>query len=101
MPKKNENPAQRQYARALDYKRTFQSASGRRVLQDLMDVHHMLRSSFDEKNSHLTAFKEGEKNVVIRILSILKMDIEALKDHIEEIERNVRGDESNSTHFIF
>jgi hypothetical protein len=91
--------ASRQYAKALDYKRTFESKSGQRVLQDLMDVHHMLRLSFDEKNPQVTAFREGERNVVIRILSILKTDIEKLKVHIEEIERNAR-EYTDNTHVI-
>lgn len=93
--------ARKQYAKVIDYKRTFQSQSGRRVLQDLMDVHHMLRVSFDEENTHTTSFKEGERNVILRILQILKIDVEKLRDHIEEIEKNARGHESNTNYTIF
>lgn len=54
-----------------EYYNTFsQSPSGRHVLTDMMKAHHVLSSSF-EPDSYATAFREGERNTVLRILTIL------------------------------
>jgi hypothetical protein len=75
-------------ARVKEYKQVFNSAAGQRVLQDLMQSHHMLSSSFNPTNSNETAFREGERNVVLRIFSILKIDPADLRKKIEERQEN-------------
>lgn len=80
----------KQVSRIRDYKQAFGTQAGIRVLQDLMQSHWMLRTSFVRNDPQLSAFQEGERNVVIRILSILKINPEQLQQHIEEIENNVR-----------
>jgi hypothetical protein len=81
---------QRAYARLIDYKRTFATVSGQRVLQDLMDTHGMLRSSFSPGDASQVAFKEGERNVILRIMAMLKMDPKKFLKHLEEIENDNR-----------
>jgi len=78
-------------SRAIDYQRTFGSDYGKRVLRDLMVECHVLGSSFS-KDPSLMAFKEGEKNVALRIMKILNVNIDELEKHIKEIE-NERVDD--------
>ena len=55
-----------------DYNTCFNvSPTGRDILEDLKKAHHYYDSSFSP-DSYTTAFQEGERNVVLRILTILK-----------------------------
>lgn len=69
--------------RALSYQNIFNTDEGRKVLWDMMSTHHMIGSVFS-KDTHEMALKEGERNVVLRILQILKVDVNALAKRIEE-----------------
>jgi hypothetical protein len=73
-------------SRVKDYKQTFSTSAGKRVLYDLMKTHNILSSHFDHSNELKTVFGEGERNVVLRILSILKTNPEKLMAHIENIQ---------------
>ena len=54
-----------------DYHIAFEvSDTGRRVLEDMMEAHHFMDSSFTP-DPYTTAFNEGERNVVLRILTVL------------------------------
>lgn len=54
-----------------DYHSTFSvSATGREVLKDMMKAHHFHNSTFDPDPLKL-ALNEGERNVVLRILTFL------------------------------
>lgn len=63
----------RQVDRVVDYREVFGSDTGKRVLYDLIKQHNVLQSTFDP-NPNLHAFKEGERNTVLRILTLLKID---------------------------
>lgn len=78
--------AKKQVTRVRDYRQVFSSQAGRRVLQDLMASCGMLQTSFTKSDPHETAFKEGQRNAVLRILTIMKVDPDALDKHIEEYE---------------
>lgn len=57
-------------ARIMDYKRVFSSEQGKRVLHDLMHSHYVMRNTFDRKlSSDEHFFREGQRAVVLRILS--------------------------------
>jgi len=56
-----------------DYYATFKSKEGERVLADLESAYYH-RSSFS-KDPYETAFKEGQRAVIVRILNLLKEDI--------------------------
>lgn len=86
-----EKTAKKTYARVLDYKRTFATKAGRNVLHDLMDTHHMLRPSF-VLDPHQAAFREGERSVLLRILTIMKTEPAQLLAHIEEIQKNANDE---------
>ena len=49
----------------------MQSPSGRKVLADMKNAHYYFSSTFDP-DPHITALREGERNAVLRILTILK-----------------------------
>jgi hypothetical protein len=66
---------------AIDYKAVFTSEEGERVLFDLMKNNFMLAPTYT-KEIHEMALREGARNAVLRILSILKVDPEQLKRHI-------------------
>jgi hypothetical protein len=69
--------------RAISYQAIFSSKDGEKVLYDLMKEHHMIGSTFT-KDPHEMSFREGERNVVLRIMHILKIDVDALAKRIEE-----------------
>ena len=69
--------------RAISYQALFATDDGQKVLWDLMSNHHMIGSTFS-KDTHEMALKEGERNVILRILQILKLDVEKLATRIEE-----------------
>ena len=52
------------------YQAFVQSPSGQAVLTDMMKAHHFLDSTFNP-NPYETALAEGERNVILRILTIL------------------------------
>ena len=62
--------AQGQSKRRDDYETTFSTEAGQRVLADLMANFHMGRSSHAAGDSHETAFREGERHVVLHIMNM-------------------------------
>lgn len=70
----------------LDYKATFGTEQGKRVLDDLMGFCHMLHTSYIPERPIETAYREGERNVLLRILSMMETDMERLKQMIKERE---------------
>jgi|TARA_R100001530_G_scaffold120459_1_gene87725 hypothetical protein len=62
-----------QKERTADYGFTFNTDQGKRVLKDLYDQCHMAHPTYIKGDSHETAYREGERNVFLRILFILKL----------------------------
>lgn len=57
-------------ARIQDYKRTFSTQHGERVLLDLMEHCNMLRPTFNQKNEvNLSIYNEGMRGAALYILS--------------------------------
>lgn len=75
--------ARRPVDRAIAYQAVFSTADGHKVLWDLMSNHHVIGSTYS-KDTHEMVLKEGERNVVLRILQILKINVETLAKKIEE-----------------
>jgi len=87
MAKKLNNPSERVLARASDYKNVFGSGQGKRVLLDLMKEHHIMSPTISAKvDSHDLAFNEGARNVVLRILKIMKTDLSQIEKLMEDAE---------------
>lgn len=85
--------SKRAIARVVDYQKTFHSDRGKKVLWDLMKTCHVLDSTFIQGDSVTTAFREGERNMVLRILTILKQDPKKMLQQIEQGEQD--DDRSN------
>lgn len=64
------------------YQNIFKSPDGELVLKDLMSTHGILSNTY-KGNVNDMLVKEGERNVVLRILSILKIDINAIYERID------------------
>lgn len=84
MPKKSR--ADQAAAKVHDYKVVFGSEAGERVLYDLMRSAHVLSTTFSVEPCEM-AMREGERNIVLRILTVLKMDPEKLRAKIAEGEQ--------------
>jgi len=55
-----------------DYKITFNSEHGQRVLNDLEKRCHEFVTTFSKDNSHETAFLEGQRSTLIFIKAMIK-----------------------------
>lgn len=81
--KETSRHAQRGLRKVRAYQAVFSGPEGTLVLHDLMAAHGMLRPSFD-KDPYVTAFNEGERAVVIRILQFLQTDPSQLEMRLKE-----------------
>lgn len=83
-------------ARRSDYASVFSSESGKRVLSDLMLTFHMGSSSHVGGDSHETAFREGERHVILHIMHKLgkRGDMDWLNDSLDDgtVQYSVLGD---------
>jgi hypothetical protein len=75
-------------ARTRDYKTVFSTDAGKRVLHDMMQAHRVLSSTFVKGDPDSTILHEGERNVVLRILAILKTSPEDMHRMLEEIHND-------------
>lgn len=80
MPRKK---ASKQVDVVVDYKSVFQSVMGQRVLYDLMKNNYMLSPTFTSDVNEM-ALREGARNAVLRIMSILKMDVDQMNKLIQK-----------------
>lgn len=65
------------------YKAVFNTPDGDLVLKHLMKTFHVYRPSFSS-DANVTAFKEGQRHVVLSILRFVCRDKEQLKKYMEE-----------------
>lgn len=83
------NRVQRKSVRHVQaFKAVFETEQGKLVLAQLMSKFHMLGPTYTlgkDVNPYDIALQEGQRSVVLFILSTLNIDLEAL---IERIERN-------------
>tara|TARA_Y100000310_G_scaffold239682_1_gene243373 strand:- start:11728 stop:11985 length:258 start_codon:yes stop_codon:yes gene_type:complete len=54
------------------YKQVFGTPEGQKVLKDLMDFCGFMTPSYTPDNQYNTAFNEGRRRVLLRILSFMK-----------------------------
>ena len=67
---------QRRKQLLIDYRVTFNSESGQRVLKDLEDFSGYNHPCFYRGESDMTVFTLGQRNVVLRVKSFLDIDPE-------------------------
>jgi hypothetical protein len=89
----NKEQAKRYLATIIDYKKTFESERGQKVLLDLMKEASMVGSTIGTKDGSIcvnqTFVNEGARNLVLYILKKLKFNEEKL---LKVIEESVKGD---------
>ena len=68
----------------IAYGVTFDTESGKQVLRDLLDFCHVFQSSYMPEAPMDTAFREGERNVGLRVLDQLNIkDINEVQEYAE------------------
>ena len=72
-------------ARIKDYRETFGTQAGRRVLSDLRRSYGK-RPSYVKGDAYDTAFKEGERSVYLKIESMLNLSEKDLDRWTEELK---------------
>ena len=80
--------ARRGYRKVLDYQAVFNTPQGRAVLHDLMAAHNVLQSTFTG-DANSTLVNEGERRVILRILTLMKANPQNLLERIEEHEKQM------------
>ena len=76
-----------QIDKIIDYQAVFESPKGKQVLYDLMKTHWIM-SSHPYSDPYANAFHEGERNVVLRIMTKLEIDPIKLRNNIQEGKQN-------------
>ena len=70
------------------YQKVFISHEGELVLKDLARVCHLDQPTFAPDNMYMTAFREGERSILLRIIKTINTDpeyvMELLKGQSEE-----------------
>lgn len=64
--------------RLLDYRMTFGTDHGRRVLADILRRARVVQSSYAGADTHATAFAEGRRRVGLEIIETVNRDPEAV-----------------------
>ncbi len=77
----------RRLATIENYKEIFNTPGGKRVLWDLMQEHYVIAPTFDGCEALEMAYREGQRNVVLRILQLMKIDVRKLAEALEEREK--------------
>lgn len=88
MDKRTKKLADQGVSKVMAYQKVFSGPDGTKVLNDLMAAHGMLSSTY-HGNVKDMLIKEGERNVVLRILTMLKVNEKQLKERIEQYEREM------------
>jgi len=87
-----ERRAQKHKSMMVDYKRVFGTEQGQRVLNDLIASHYVMGSTYGrgENAAMDLAFREGQRQVVLRIMTIMKYDPEQVANQIKESDKHVQ-----------
>ena len=75
-------------SRRQDYKATFESPTGQEVLKDLMKFAKFCDTSYVPGDPTTTAYNEGMRRIILRILSIMEKDPEKHQEMITNILRD-------------
>lgn len=69
------------------YKNIFSTPEGKLVLEDLEKTHHIYSSTFAGQDSDVTSFREGERNVVLRIKVLMAKDLAAMDERMKHAQK--------------
>lgn len=88
MDEQSKKVAKKAVTKVQAYQSVFSGKEGQEVLEDLIKTHYVLGTTFDGDATKII-FREGERNVVLRILSLLKMDAKVIQERIRLHENNL------------
>lgn len=74
---------------AHDYRQTFGTPHGKRVLWDILSKAHIFRSDFIPGKPDVSVFRAGERNLGLQIMDALKLDD---LDKISDLAEDVAGE---------
>jgi len=80
---------EKEYAKRTEYISLFSGELGRKILNDLIANHCVLSATFSS-DPYRTAFNEGQRNVVLRILNMIIKNPSDLLDRVREIEAQMK-----------
>jgi len=58
----------------MDFQSTFATEGGKRVLKRLSDLCNEKKPTYVDGNTHGTAYKEGQRSIILHIRSMLAKD---------------------------
>lgn len=77
------------------YKKTFSGPDGELVLKDLMREGNFLGTTFVAGDPYHSAYSEGARSLVVRIIEQLGMDLE---EYLNRMEITQEGEEDDDIH---
>ena len=83
--KKNKADEKRHLELLIAYRTTFGTPNGKEVLNDLIKS-YMLRSSMST-DAQQTAFREGERNVILKILTMLNINEDEIRERVNNVNK--------------
>lgn len=75
-------------AMAKKYRDVFGSPLGKEVLKDIIEFAGFMETSFEKGDPYLSAFKEGKRNVALKIVHYLNEDLDTLSKMVLKLEVN-------------
>lgn len=66
------------------YRAVFDTPDGKKVLEHLCKVGHIVSPTFVAGDPHTTSFREGERHIVLSILRFINRDTTSLLTHVED-----------------
>ena len=69
------------------YQAVFSSPDGKKVLYDLIRNHHIIGTTYS-KDPQEMALKEGERNVILRIMHFINTDPDKFMKDVEQSLQN-------------
>lgn len=85
-PKELKSPQDQVEQLARDYKATFNTEAGKRVLEDLELRNFMKTTTFDG-NPNIMIYREGQRSVLLHINTMRTADIKRLRELQEAMEK--------------
>ena len=74
----------------MDYRKVFTSPEGERVMNDLCKQFHAMATTYFRGDDRETAFREGQRHVILTIMNELKYDYEAYEQRLQSMMKESR-----------
>jgi predicted ATP-dependent serine protease len=68
------------------FKEVFKGEAGKELIAHLSNVFHVFKTT-QTPDPYVSAFQEGQRSVVIKIMEMLHQDLDAVKRRLETMEQ--------------